>query len=437
MSSRDPAHDARGARRLLTADAAGLALALIGAVVLVGALIAFQGSRGSAYDFAAYEAAARRLAAGQPLYQAVTQQGPFAPGPAGIYLYPPPLAVLLLALVPLSSAAAAFAWQALHVVALVAACAILPVPRWVRLASFGVACLSVPTLLDLNLGNVSLFVLLASAASWRWTVASSGRAASWRRTLVSSGGATDDSPSMSPQSGRTRTALSREAGPFAAGVLAALAIAVRPQVAVVFAWWAWQRSRDSGAAILGALAAGGALLLGSALVAGAGSWTSYVRLLGNLRGAGTASSDVGLASLAQRAGLPNPVPTLLFATGALLALAAIVAASRRDPESGLVAAVTATLLVVPLLWPHYLVLLLLPGALLAARGRAWGLALPLLAWLPGPILPLLALAGCWAPVLPAVRARPSSGPSRQAPNPPSVDSFRQLPPSRPATHDSR
>jgi len=45
------------------------------------------------------------------------------------------------------------------------------------------------------------------------------------------------------------------------------------------------------------------------------------------------------------------------------------------------------------------VLLVLPAALLAARGRPWGLALPLLAWLPGPILPLVALGGCWAPLL--------------------------------------
>ena len=391
MISRDRATGTSLARRLLTAESTGLVLALAGGAVLVGALIAFQGSRGSAFDFAAYDAAARRLAAGQPLYQAVTQQGPFAPGPAGIYLYPPPLAVLLLALVPLVPATAALAWQVLHVVALVVTCTILPVPRWVRFASFGIACLSLPSLLDLNLGNVSLFVLLAGAASWRWTGASSG-------------GATEGSSSMSRRSGRTRPAVSRVVGPIAAGILAALAIAVRPQVAVVFAWWAWRRSRDTGAAVLGVLAAGGALLLGSALVAGAGSWTAYLRLLGNLRGAGTASSDVGLASLAQRAGLPDPIPILLFATGALLALAAVVVASRRDQESGLVAAATATLLVVPLLWPHYLVLLLLPGALLAARGQAWGLALPLLAWLPGPMLPLLALAGCWAPVLPAVRA---------------------------------
>ncbi len=188
-------------------------------------------------------------------------------------------------------------------------------------------------------------------------------------------------------------------------MLAALAIAVRPQVVILLAWWAWRRSRESITALLAAIATGVIFFLGSAVFAGASSWEAYVHLLGNLRGAGTASSDVGLASLAMRAGLPDPIPTALFAAGALLALAAVLVASRRDPESGLVAAAMATVLVVPLLWPHYLVLLVLPGALLAARGRPWGLALPLLAWLPGPILPLVALAGCWVPLVPAVRAR--------------------------------
>ncbi|MEP7361094.1 MAG: hypothetical protein ABI744_05885, partial [Chloroflexota bacterium] len=40
-----------------------------------------------------------------------------------------------------------------------------------------------------------------------------------------------------------------------------------------------------------------------------------------------------------------------------------------------------------------------PAAFLAARGRPWGLALPLLAWLPQPALPLVALAGLLLPFL--------------------------------------
>lgn len=343
---------------VVRADAAAWALALVGAATLAAALVVFQGSRGAAYDFTAYFDAARRLAAGQPLYQPVTQAGPFAPGPGGLYLYPPPLAVALLALVPLAPSAAALAWQVLHVLALVAACALVPVRHTVRLAAFGVTALSLPTLLDLNLGNVSLFVLLAGAAVWRW------------RTHLRGGAL--------------------------AGVAATLAIAVRPPVGILLAWWAGQRRR---APLAGAVLAGVALIVGSAVLAGPAAWPAYARLLLNLRGAGPTSSDVGLAAVAARAGVPEPLPTVLFAVGVLLALVAVVVASRRDEEAGLVAALAATPLVVPLLWPHYLVLLVLPGALLAERGRRWGLLLPLLGWLPGPFLPLLALAGCWGPVL--------------------------------------
>ena len=338
--------------------------------MLVLALATFQGSPGAAYDFAAYEAAARRLAAGLPLYQPRTQLGPFAPGPAGLYLYPPPLAVLLLAFVPLAPAVAAGTWQALHVAALIASCAILPVPRAVRLAVFGVASLALPTLLDLNLGNVSVFVLLAGAAAWRWR----------ERPLRGAVG----------------------------GAATAVAIAMRPQLGILLPWWAWRRCAAS---LAGSVAAVGLLVGASGAVAGVGAWQAYARLLTNLHGAGAASSDVGAASLALRAGFAGPVPGGAFAAGALLALAGAALATRRDPESGLVATMVASLLVVPLLWPHYLVLLVLPAALLAARGRPWGLALPLLAWLPGPALPFVALAGCWAPLLVPVSAPTAATPT--------------------------
>ncbi len=363
------------ASRISRADVAGLSVALTGGVFLAAALVLFQGSRGAAYDFVAYLDAARRLAAGLPLYQAVTQQGPFSPGPHDLYLYPPPLAVLLLPLTTLATPAATAVWQGLHVVALVLACAVLPVSRWIRLSVFGIACLSLPTLLDLNLGNVSLFVLLGVAAGWRWTAA------------LSRG-----------ESGA--------GGPPGAGLLAAVSVAVRPQIAIVLPWWAWRGTPASRRALLSAVGAGIVLVALSAAVAGLSSWGEYVRLLLNLRSAGPGSSDIGIAAIATQAGVPAPVPMLLYAAGAALALLALVIASRRDQETGFVALSPATLLVVPLLWPHYLVLLVLPAALLAARGHWWALALPLLAWLPGALLAPLALVACWLPVL-AIRTTPS------------------------------
>ncbi len=87
----------------------------------------------------------------------------------------------------------------------------------------------------------------------------------------------------------------------------------------------------------------------------------------------------------------------------------MVVASRRDASAGYVATVGASLLLAPLLWAHYLAGLLLPAALLADRGRRWGLLLPLLGWLPEPLLPLVALAGA---LLPLLVARPSARASR-------------------------
>ncbi len=359
---------ARDVARARLTDALPVLVALVGFAVIAAALVIFQGSRGAAYDFRAYDAAARRIADGLPLYAPETQAGPFSPGPGGLYLYPPPLAVLLLPLTALGTDAAAAVWQLLHVVALAGACALLPVPGRIRLSAFGVACLSLPTLLDLNLGNVSTFVLLAGAIAWRW----------------------------------------RDGAP--GGIGAALAAAVRPQVGLQLAWWAALRRWSPFAS---AAAAAAVLVLVTLPFVGLGAWEAYARLLVNLRGAGPASSDVGFSALAYRAGAPDLVATLAFAAGAAVALLAAALITRRDPEAGFVSTLMATLLVVPLLWPHYLVLLVLPAAFLAARGWTWAIALPLLAWLPDPVLPWVALLATIAPAL-TLRAADRDAPGRTA-----------------------
>jgi hypothetical protein len=223
----------------------------------------------------------------------------------------------------------------------------------VRFSAFAVACFSLPTLLDLNLGNVSTFVLLAGAAAWRW---------------------------------RER-----------AGVVAvALSAAVRPQAGLQLAWWAL---RGRWRPLVAAVAAGVVLVAATLPAVGVAGWEAYARLVVNLRGAGAASSDVGFAALAYRLGAPDPVATLAFLGGAVVAVIAALLITRRDREAGFVAWLMASMLVIPLLWPHYLVLLVLPAAFLAGRGRPWGLALPLFAWLPGAALPWVTLLGVVTPAL--------------------------------------
>ena len=90
---------------------------------------------------------------------------------------------------------------------------------------------------------------------------------------------------------------------------------------------------------------------------------------------------------------------------------------RYDRETSFMVTIGATLLLAPLLWDHYLAALILPAAFLAQRGEWWGLLLPLLAWLPPGVLPLLAIAGTLVPF--AVRRPRDTEPPAVVPDVPS------------------
>ena len=98
-------------------------------------------------------------------------------------------------------------------------------------------------------------------------------------------------------------------------------------------------------------------------------------------------------------GFDETIASVALLVGYALGLAAIALSLRRDRELGFVVTASASLLLSPLLWDHYAAMLVLPAAFLASRGRAWGLVLPLLTWLPGAALPFVALAGVWLPFL--------------------------------------
>src|SRR5947208_16918057 len=79
---------------------------LIGATVILGA----QHTAGWGFDFRAYYDAALRFAASGTPYQDETLLGPFQPGPAGLYLYTPVPALLIVPLTWLGPSAATLAW---------------------------------------------------------------------------------------------------------------------------------------------------------------------------------------------------------------------------------------------------------------------------------------------------------------------------------------
>ncbi len=118
------------------------------------------------------------------------------------------------------------------------------------------------------------------------------------------------------------------------------------------------------------------------------------------------AKDLDLGSTVLGLGAGATAATIALFGGYAIAIVAIVASTRRDRETGYVVTLGATLLAAPLLWDHYLVWLIIPAAFLAQRGRPWAIALPLLSWLPAPLVPLLVIVGTLLPF--AARPRPLS-----------------------------
>lgn len=356
--------------RLDRATVVGLALGVAGVLLLLAVQPFFSGTRGYGYDLAAYVAAAQRVAAGGTPYQPETLDGPFSAGPGGLYLYAPPLAALLAPISGLPFEALAAGWWILRVAALAGACALLPAPTWVRGALLGVAAISYPVLIDLNLGNVSLVVLLLTVCAWRW--------------------------------------LDRPAG----SIAVALALALRPTLVVLPIWSLLRRQWR---AVAWTVAAGLVVILLSLPLVGLGAYRDYLTVVRNLSDLTGVARNVDLGSAALLLGLSPELARVALLVGYALGVLAIALGLRRDRDTGFVMTVMASLLLAPLLWVHYLVALLLPAALLAARGHPWAVLLPLLGWLPESLLPLAALAGTFLPlVAPSpLDARPTTAAAAQ------------------------
>ena len=333
-----------------------LGIAAIGALVLAGAIATWVNrSPGWAYDFHAYyDAALRFIATGTP-YQAETLAGPFRPGPFGLYLYSPVLALLFLPLTWLGEQGAILVWLAVRVAAVGLICAFMPIPRHLRLAVFGVAALSAPVLFDLDLGNVSLLVTLAAVLVWRW--------------------------------------LDR---PLSGAALAAAAF-VRPVMAAVIAGW-WLL-RGKWRPLVAAALAFAAIVAVSLIWLRLDLWFNWLTVLRNVSDVTGVKANVDLGSAVSLIGGSPGLAQLALYAGYAVAVGAILISLQRDRELSYVVTLMATLLLSPLLWDHYLTNLLVPAAFLAARGRWWGLALPLLCWAPTLLVALAPATKPWAEAL--------------------------------------
>jgi hypothetical protein len=259
---------------------------------------------------------------------------------------------------------ATLTWLLIRLGLLVGACALMPVPRWVKLATLGVSLISSQFLLDLNLGNVSTIVTFFAVVAWRW--------------------------------------LDRPVG----GLAIAASVTVRPAMGVIWLWWIVRRQW---VAVTWTVIGGAAIFLASLPFVGLDPWLQFVTVLRNLSDVNGVLRNLGLGSTALALGLSEPVANLVLIGGYVLAIGAILLSLRRDREISFSVTLMATLLLSPLMWDHYLTNLIVPGALVAARGRRWGVLLPLLGWLPLLLLPAVTIVGMLVPFLAPDRGEASLG----------------------------
>ena len=341
-------------------------IACVGVIVLLAlfSMIALSPEymRGSGYDFNAYYTAAQRfLSTGSP-YQDLTLGGPFRPGPGGLYLYAPPLALLFAPITALPHDSAMLLWFGLRICLFGLTCALMPVPRNVRLSVFGVGALSYPVLHDLVLGNVSLVVTFLGVAMWRW--------------------------------------LDRPVG----SVALAVSLTLRPTMALFLPWWLL---RGRWRPVAWTLIALGVLVVATLPFVAFPVLLDYITVLRNVTGMTGVPYNVDPGSAVLLLGGPDWLATLALISAYLVAVTAAVWSLRRDRELSFVVTFMATLLLSPLIWDHYLTHLIVPAAFLAARGRPWGVLLPLLGWLPPPALPMAALVAMLVPFIVPNRGEPS------------------------------
>ena len=267
-------------------------------------------------------------------------------------------------------------WLGLRVGVLIATCALMPISRPLRLAIFGIAALSAPVLFDLDLGNVSLLVTFFAVMTWRWL----------------------DRP--------------------VSGIALAFALTMRPTMALIALWWL---IRGVWRPIVWLIATGLVIVLVTLPFVGLGRWFDYVTVLRNVSDVTGVRSNVDLGSAVIMFGGPSWAASIALYLGYAISLVAIVLSLRRDRELSFVVTLVSTVLLSPLLWDHYLTLLLVPAAFLASRGKPLGLLLPLLCWIPtilvalspglkgmaDGILPFIAVAGLLLPFAAPDRGEPA------------------------------
>jgi len=277
----------------------------------------------------AYLPAAEALLDGESPYPALDD--PILDEQKG-YVYPPQLLFALVPLTPLPVPVAATLVAAVLLALLALTLRVLEV-RDVR--CYAAAILWVPSLSGVLLGNISIPLAFAVAVLWRY------RDDVWRP-----------------------------------GLALGLAVGAKLVLWPLLVWTlATRRLRVTGFAVaIGAIVTFGAwAIIG---FDGLGTYPDLLRRLSEIQ----ADRSYSLVGMAATAGLPVAVGhALTFVVGGALLVATVVYARRSDQQRSFTCAVAATLALSPIMWLHYLVVLLVPVAIARPRFSALWL-LPVLLW---------------------------------------------------------
>jgi len=328
-------------------------LAIVALLITLLYLVIFVASASYtlAFDYLAYDAAARRVLAGASPYDLAISR----PGEFGLFFYPAPflLMVLPLAIVPPQVAGAI--WIGGLVACFIAAILLLPVRDEVRWITLALAGLSWPLIFSVKVGQVAPILVLLFVIGWRWL---------------------DRSPVV--------------------GVVAALGTLIKIQPVLLFGWLVLERRwRD--------IAVGAVVVLVASVVAtlivGMAGWTDFLKLMAGLDDPLVQPANFSPGTIAYFLGLSRPLAGVLqYGTAILVLILAIWLQRTGTKESSYLLAVLATQLVSPILWDHYALILVLPVAWLLQRRQWWAALIPLTqsAFLLNVAPPIVWLAGWFA-----------------------------------------
>ena len=307
-----------------------VALVFVATVLLIG-LIALSAAEGLlSWDVRfAYLPAAESVLDGDSPYPAVDD--PILEEQKG-YVYPPQLVLALVPLTFLPVPVVSFL-VALGMLALVGATLYVLEIRDVR--CYAAAAIWVPTISGMLLGNVSIPLAFALAVVWRYR------------------------ESVRPPA-----------------IALGLAVSAKLLLWPVFVWVLATRRLRTAALALAVGAAVTAVAWAVIGFAGLGEYPDLLRRLSELQ----SERSYSIVGMAATLGVGEGVgrAATLVVGGALL-VACVLLARRGDEERSFTCAVAATLALSPIVWLHYLVLLLVPLAILRPRFSLLWL-LPVLLW---------------------------------------------------------